>query len=688
MAKELFLEIGTEEIPAGFLPTALRDLDSMIRREFDSARIAYGAVRTFATPRRLVLVVSDVAEQQQRQQVEIAGPSVQVAFDAEGQPTRAALGFARSNGVDVADLEQRQTDKGTYLFLSRVIEGQPVADQLPEMLQRLVTGLSFRKSMRWADLDVRFARPVHWLVALFGGELVSVHFGNLTSGRTSRGHRFMAPAAFEVADFNDYLAKTREHFVIVDAAERKRIIADEIARVAREHGGALNVDEQLLDEVAYLVEYPTPLCGSFDEAFLQLPDELLITSMKAHQRYFTLTDPQGRLLPKFITISNTRPVDPAVVVRGNERVLRARLSDAMFFWKEDQKHKLESRLDALKNVVYQAQLGTSYEKVERFTALAETLARQLRPADVELTRRAARLAKCDLETGMVYEFPELQGVMGREYARLEGENPRVALAIYEHYLPVQAGGALPTDDIGAFVSLADKLDTLCGCFGVGLIPTGTADPYALRRSAIGILNIILDRGYVLSLPTCVAQAVAALEPKLTRPAAQVQDEVVTFLRQRLLNMLTAQEFPADVVEAVLAVRFDDVCDARRRVQALADFKQQDGFAALAATFKRAGNIIKGHSAGPVDPARCEQPCEAALLAALEQVEQALVADLQVADYAAALQRIAGLRPAVDAFFDGVMVMVEDTAVKDNRLALLTRVSSLFSGLADFSRLTA
>jgi len=688
MSKELFLELGTEEIPAGMLPIAMRDLERMIRKELTAARVEFGAVTTYATPRRLVLSVADVAEQQQRQELSLTGPSLKVAYDADGNPTKAAQGFARSNGVEVSELSQIETDKGSYLFLSKVIEGQPVCDELPAMLLKIVSSLSFKKSMRWKDLDIRFARPMHWMVALFGGEVVPFSYGELTSGNESFGHRFMSPQAFAVTGLEDFVAKAREHFIIVDPAERKEIIAREIGRVAREEGGDLNVDEGLLEEVAYLVEDPTPLCGSFDEEFLQLPDELLITSMKEHQRYFTLVDDQGRLLPKFITISNTRPKDPSVVVKGNERVLRARLADAMFFWKEDQKKSLESRLEALKSVVYQAKLGTSYAKVQRFTILAETLANQLDPSCLDLTRRAATLCKCDLETGMVYEFPELQGIMGREYAKIEGEDPRVATAIFEHYLPIQAGGDLPSDNVGAFVSLADKIDTVCGCFGVGLIPTGTADPYALRRCTIGILNIILDRDFRISLPTLVAQAVDQLEEKLNRSAAEVTAEVVEFIRLRFVNMLTGQGFPSDVVEAVLSAGFDDVIDARQRVEALSAMKKQQDFEALAATFKRVGNIIKGGVTDAVVESTFEEVCEKELFTELQRVQQDVTRLMASGDYPEVLRSIATLRPAVDAFFDGVMVMAKDEAVKTNRLALLTQVAGLFAGLADFSRIAA
>ncbi|MCK5913154.1 MAG: glycine--tRNA ligase subunit beta, partial [Desulfuromusa sp.] len=405
--------------------------------------------------------------QQQRQELELTGPPTRIAFDAEGKPTKAAEGFARTNGVDVDDLKTIKTEKGEYLFLSKVIEGGESVEQLPEILTRIIGKIPFKKSMRWKDLDIRFVRPIHWIVATFGGEVIPFTFGDLPSGHLSRGHRFMAPEEFSVSGVEDYLVKAEQHYVIPQIEKRRQLIEEQLEEIVKQVGGRINPDPDLLEEVTFLVETPQALVGTIEERFLQLPSELLITSMREHQRYFTLIDERGELLPHFITIANTLAKDPKVVVAGNERVLKARLSDAMFFWREDQKNKLESRLEALKKVVYQAKLGTSFEKVERFTELATGLAQQFSPETIELTRRAALLAKCDLETGMVYEFPELQGVMGREYALLEGEDPRVATAIYEHYLPTQAGGELPSDDIGAFVSLADKIDTICGCFSVG-----------------------------------------------------------------------------------------------------------------------------------------------------------------------------------------------------------------------------
>jgi glycyl-tRNA synthetase beta chain len=688
MSKEIFLEIGTEEIPAGFLPKAMADLERMIRKELESARLEFGEIKTFATPRRLALGVSDVAEDQPTLRTEAMGPAKQIAYDADGNPTKAAIGFARGQGVDVAELKLVKTEKGEYLFIEKEEPGRPTTELLKEVLPRVVAALSFKKSMRWETQDIRFARPMHWIVALFGGEVIPFSHGNLTSGNQSRGHRFMAPQEFTVTGMADWLEGCRKQFVTADHNERKATIREQVEATGKAAGGAAVLDEKLLEEVTYLLEDPTPLCGTFEEKYLQLPRELLVTSMREHQRYFTVEDAQGKLLNKFITVSNTRPEDKQVVVKGNEKVIRARLADAMFFWEEDQKIKLESNLDTLKNVIYQAKLGSSFEKVERFTQIAKGLAKRFEPAAVALTERAARLAKCDLESKMVYEFPELQGIMGREYSKLEGEDARVSTAIFEHYLPTEAGGTLPSDNLGAFVSIADKIDTICGCFGVGLIPTGSADPYALRRCAIGVLNIILDRGYPVSIPGLVEQSLGLLEAKLTRPHAEVQADVVEFIRLRLANMLTSRDFATDVVDAVLSARFDEPGDAVARVEALAALKTAADFEPLAVAFKRVGNIIKGGVDNPVQADLFEADCERALAAAIESTRQGVADQVGKGDYGAALQMIAALREPVDAFFDGVMVMAEDERVKANRLALLTQVADLFADIADFTRIAA
>ena len=688
MGKELFLELGSEEIPAGFLPVAMADLEKLISKEFDSAGIEYGAISTYATPRRLVLAVAGVAEEQPTRTSQAMGPAKKVAFGEDGKPTKAGEGFARGQGVAVEDLKIVSTDKGEYVCVEKTETGRRTAELLQEILPRLIGNLTFRKSMRWKDLEIRYARPLHWIVALFGTDTVPFSYGNLQSGMFSRGHRFMAPEEFQVSSLKDYLEEAENRYLVVDQERRKKMIAEQVEKLADETGGKLVPDAGLLEEVTYLVEYPQALLGSFDEEFRELPRELLITSMRSHQRYFSVEDKDGKLLPVFITVANTIAEDPAVVVAGNQRVIRARLSDAMFFWKEDQKARLETRLESLKNVVYQAKLGTSYEKVLRFKTLAVELAEKLETDAVKATERAAELCKCDLESAMVYEFPELQGVMGREYALIDGEDKRVATAIYEHYLPVEAGGELPSDNVGSFVSLADKIDTICGCFGVGLIPTGSADPYALRRSAIGILSILLGRNLPVSLRQLIGRSVELLEEKLTRPVAEVREDVLEFIRLRLFNMLTSQGFAHDVVDAVLSASFDDPLDAVARVKALAELKGQDDFEPLAVAFKRVVNIIKDGVETPVDDTLFEDETEKKLAAALDDVSAKVQKAVAAGDFMSALQIIATLRGPVDDFFDGVMVMAEDERIRTNRLALLTTAARIFADIADFSKIAA
>ena len=686
MAKDLFLEIGCEEIPAGFIPKALADMELLMRRELESARLEFGEIVTLGTPRRLVLAVRALAERQPDAELTAMGPAKSVAYDKEGNPTKAAQGFARGQGVEVSALKLVATEKGEYLAAVKSEIGRETAELLTEMLPRLVAAIPFKKSMRWSDLEVRFARPIHWIVALFDGVVVPFSFGNIDSGSVSRGHRFMANSTFPVRDFAHYLEECGRHFVIPDPAQRKEIIRREIGRVAKLAGGNVLPDEGLLEQVTFLVEYPSAVAGTFSPDFLAVPREVLITSMREHQRYFSLVDDAGKLLPGFITINNTLTEDPSVVVKGNERVLRARLSDARFFFEEDKKVPLESRVEALKSVVYQAKLGTSYEKMERFRELAAYLAAGLNPGVQEKVRKAATLCKADLVTGMVGEFPEVQGIMGREYALHEGYDREVANAIAEHYLPNQAGGELPASDIGAFVSLADKMDTICGCFSVGLIPTGSADPYALRRSALGIINIILEKGYRLKLNGFITASLDLLAAKTSRPREEVQRDVLEFFRVRFLNLL-ADRFPADVVDAVVAISFDDLVQASSKISALSEFRKREDFGPLAVAFKRVCNIVKEGVDTPVAAELFEDPAEGALHQALQSVSGTVAGAVASGDYLAALSGIATLKEGVDLFFEKVMVMAEDERVRGNRLALLTGIARLFAQLADFSRLS-
>ncbi len=642
--KELFLEIGCEEIPAGFIPRAIAEMEAIVTKELALARLAFSEVKTLATPRRLVLVVKGIPAVQPDAEITATGPSIKAAYDANGKPTKAAEGFARGQGVDVAALKTITTDKGEYLFVTKQEVGRPTYELLTELLPALVANIPFKKSMRWGDGDVRFARPVHWIVALFDGTIVPFSFGTIESGKLSRGHRVAVAA-----------------------------------------GGHLLPDEELLEQVAYLVEYPSAVHGTFSSEFLKVPKEVLITSMRSHQRYFSIVDANGALLPGFITINNTLTEAPSVVVKGNERVLRARLSDARFFFEEDQKIRLDDRVESLKKVVYQQKLGTSFEKMERFRSLAEGLADQLNPAVKSQTSRAAWLCKADLVSAMVCEFPEVQGIMGREYALHEGEAADVANAIAEHYLPTQAGGDLPVSDVGAFVSISDKLDTICGCFGVGLIPTGAADPYALRRATIGIIAIILDKGYRLSLQSLIDDSLKLLSAKLTRPKEQVASDVLDFFRARFVN-LTGSSYAADAVDAAIAAGFDDLVDVRDRIAALAEFKTHPDFEPLTVAFKRVGNIIKKGVDAPVDPSLFEDDAERALYEATQTVKSSADGLIALGAWLDALTEIASLRGPVDRFFDKVMVMAEDQRVQTNRLALLTAIARLFGKIADFSRI--
>jgi glycyl-tRNA synthetase beta chain len=684
---ELLLEIGTEEIPSGFIPKALKEMENLLAEEFQAQRIVCKEIKAMGTPRRLVLMGTGVAPGQEGRVVETIGPARRIAFDEQGNPTKAALGFARGQGIPAEELQIVQTEKGEYLCARREEKGEETSQLLPSILPRLIASIPFPKSMRWMDLDNAFARPIHWLLALFDGKVIPFQVGNITASNLSRGHRFMAVGSFPVKDISDYLRRLKNSFVIVNPDERKELIVAEATRAAAEVSAQILPDDELLEIVTYLVEYPVALRGTFAGEFLSLPREVLITAMREHQRFFSVGDPQGALLPFFVTISNTKPKDPGVVIRGNERVLHARLADAQFFFREDQKVPLMDRLEGLKKVVYHSKLGTSYEKVMRISSLAEVLARQIDPSLNETVKRASLLCKGDLITGMVGEFPGLQGVMGQIYARLSGEKEDVCLAIYEHYLPTAAGGTLPSSSSGAILSMADKLDTIVGCFSVGLVPTGTADPYALRRQTLGIIHTILDKGYSLSLGELVDKSLSLLTGKAERPPQEIKADVLEFFRGRMQNLFVARGISPDVVEAASAVGFDDPVDLERRAQALQDLKKDPDFEPLAVAFKRVVNISKSHSPGPVSAKRFEKPVEKNLFLAWQEIGRKAEDQIARKDFPAALRELSLLRKPVDEFFEGVMVMAEDQKVRKNRLTLLAHIARLFFKIGDFSKIT-
>jgi len=686
MGKELLLEIGTEEIPAAFLPKAIDDIKRLITKEFSEIRIGYGDVVAMATPRRLCLCVKDVAERQEDQLVEKLGPAKRVAFDEDGNPTKAALGFARGQGVDISDVETMTTEKGEYLCARKKITGEDTKALLSELLPKFITSIPFKKSMRWMNLDLRFARPIHWILALFGGDVIPFKLENISSGTMSCGHRFMSPAFFEIKNFDDYLKKTKENFVMINQDERRATIVDEANKAAQDVSGNILEDEDLLEEVTFLVEYPSVVRGSFEEEYLAIPKDVLTTSMMSHQKYFPITDNEGNLLPYFVTINNTVARDPLVVAAGNEKVIRARLADARFFFEEDQKIPLETKLEELKNVVFHSQLGTSYEKVMQFRDLAEHITEKINPSLKDNVSRAATLCKADLEMQMIYEFPELQGVMGKEYALIQGEDPIVATAIYEHYLPTAAGGDLPETDEGAIISIADKMDTIVGFFGINVIPTGTADPYALRRQALGIINIILERKYPLKLNALIEKSISILGNKMKRKQEEIQTAVLEFFKGRLENQLISQGHPYDVVDAVLTVDTSDLVRAFNKIEAMENFKTHEDFEPLASAFKRVGNIIKDFKDGSVDASLFETDEEKDLYDAFLSINETARTYLDQGNDQEALIEMARLRKPVDNFFDTVLVMAKDEKIRFNRLSLLENISQLFYRVADFSKI--
>jgi glycyl-tRNA synthetase beta chain len=687
MASELLLEIGTEEIPAGFIPPVLAEMAASLTKLLAQERIAVGEILTWGTPRRLTLVAKEVATSPAEVTEKVIGPPKAVAFDGAGQPTAAAQGFAKAQGVKVSDFIEVDTPRGVYLAVSRRTFGRPTFECLRELLPGFIQGLSFPKSMRWGALSLTFARPIHWILARFGGAVVPFNLGDVASGGVTYGHRFLAPEAREVADSGAYVAALKDAKVIVDPKERGAFLQAELTQAATQVGGEVVPNPGLLEENTFLVEYPSVVCGHLEKKFLELPDEVLITSMREHQRYFSLRGPDGRLLPYFLAVNNTLVRNPDLVRQGHERVLRARLSDAMFFYQDDRKTPLENRVEALKGVVFHSLLGTSYEKMARFRDLATILARILAPDLEGLGRRAATLCKADIVTEMVGEFPSLQGVMGRIYAQLSGEPAEVAAAIFTHYLPRHADDDLPEDLVGVLVGLADRLDTICGCFGVNLIPTGTADPYGLRRHALAIIRILRAQNLHLDLPEVVMAALDLLKGKISRTPEETALEVLDFLQTRLQHLLLSEGFEHETVAAVLAAGGRDLVDAADKVKALEEVRQSPEFPALAVAFKRVINISRDAAAGEVSELLFEHPEEKLLLDATGLMELEVAAALERRDYPAVCRALAKLRGPVDAYFDKVLVMAEDERLRRNRLSLLSRISQTFLQMADFSRIT-
>ncbi|HWK52867.1 MAG TPA: glycine--tRNA ligase subunit beta [Hyphomicrobiales bacterium] len=684
--QDLLIEIGTEELP----PKALLGLSNAFKDAFEAslrqAGLAYAGVTAFATPRRLALLVRALATQQPPRALEKWGPAVQAAFGADGKPSKAAIGFARSCGVDVAALEQRSDGKVTKLYYHAEQPGAATATLIPGMVEHALDALPIPKRMRWGSSRDEFVRPVQWVVLLFGDTVIDATLMGQRAGRITRGHRFLHPEPLTIDTPASYPALLQSGKVVADFAERRAAVRAQVEAKAKELGGNAIIDEALLDEVCSLVEWPVALAGRFDDAFLAVPKEALISSMKEHQKCFHLLDDQQHILPYFITLSNLESRDPAQVIAGNEKVIRPRLADAAFFFAQDRKQPLAARVEKLKSVVFQQELGTVYEKSQRVKRLAETLAKEL-GYDSALAARAAELGKCDLMTSMVYEFAELQGTMGYYYAKHDGEPEEVALALTEQYLPRFSGDALPTSATGRVLALAERLDTIAGLFGLGQPPTGSKDPFALRRAALGVLRLIIEQELPLSLPRAVAAAMAGFADN-----AKVKDasqEIVAFINERLRAYYADQGIATDVFLAVDAVRPASPLEFDARVKAVAHFAALPEAQALAAANKRVGNILQKAAGSPpvaCDPTLLQEPAERALHDALQATAATTDPLLAEGRFTEALAAMASLRASVDTFFDQVMVNAEDAALRDNRLALVAALRRLFLRVADISLL--
>lgn len=682
--QNFLVEIGTEELPPKALKTLATSFADNVEAELNQAGLTFDKIEWFAAPRRLAVKVLNLATQQPSKEIEKRGPAVSAAFDAEGKPTKAAEGWARGCGITVDQAERIATDKGEWLVHRAKIEGQPTKNLLNDIVANALAKLPIPKPMRWADKTVQFIRPVHTVTMLLGDELIEGEILGVASARTIRGHRFLGEKEFEIQHADQYPQLLREKgSVVADFNERKAEILAKSQAKATALGGVADIEESLLEEVTSLVEYPNVLAAKFEERFLAVPAEALVYTMKGDQKYFPIYDKDGKLLPHFIFVSNINPADPTAIIEGNEKVVRPRLTDAEFFFKTDLKQKLVDRLPRLETVLFQQQLGTLKDKTDRIEQLAGEIAKQI-GADEAKAKRAGLLSKCDLMTNMVFEFTDTQGVMGMHYARHDGEDEEVAVALNEQYMPRFAGDELPKSLVASAVALADKFDTLTGIFGIGQAPKGSADPFALRRAALGALRIIVEKNLPLDLEDLVKKSAALFGDKLTNQ--NVVADVVDFMLGRFRAWYQDEGIAVDVIQAVLARRPTRPADFDARVRAVSHFRTLDSAEALAAANKRVSNILAKADAaiGEINLTACVEPAEKALAEAVLALRTEVQPLIAQGDYTAVLDKLANLRTPVDRFFDNVMVNAEDPALRQNRLAILNTLQGLFLQVADIS----
>jgi len=691
--EKLLLEIGAEEIPAGYIVPALKALSTNLKNKLNAARVEHGDARLYGTPRHLAVMIDNVAKRQKTITTEVMGPPEKIAYDAAGNPSVAIQKFAEKVGVDVSALKVKKTEKGSYVCAKVVERGLATRTILKQMLPEVILSIPFPKTMKWGKLNITFARPIHSILALLGPQIVPFQLGNIKSGRTTFGHSFMHPSKIKISEPGDYVEKLASVQVVVDIEARKKETAREIGAAAAGVGGSVLPDEALLDIVTNLVEYPVATAGRFDEDFLNIPREILITAMREHQKYFAVVDDAGKLMSYFVAVNNTRTKDLNLVAKGHERVLRARLADAQFFYQSDIKVLFDPWNERLQGVLFQAKLGTMAEKIQRVMKVGAHVAGVVStdPVFHEHVVRAAGLCKADLVSQVVVEFPKLQGIMGRVYATLSKEPVDVAAAIEEHYRPTYSGGPLPETLTGAVLAIADKMDSICGCFSAGLVPTGASDPYALRRQGIGIIHIMLDKGLSIPLRDMVLNSLALFTGKNQKDFEDTAEKILTFLKNRMSRQLVDEGCSKDVIAAVISAGSDSVPEVWSRVNALESLKGAPDFEPLAIAFKRVVNIIRkaeGFEGAEVDEQLFEHPSESDLFAAFKDVRRQALVCLEKDRFEEGLLEIASLRDRVDAFFDGVLVMAEDKGVRNNRLALLGAIAELFDKFADFSKLSA
>ncbi|MDQ6421107.1 glycine--tRNA ligase subunit beta [Paenibacillus sp. LHD-117] len=691
MAKDLLLEIGLEEVPARFVRAAMNQLKDKMDKWLSDNRIGHGAIEAYATPRRLAVIVREVEEKQADSNEEAKGPSRKIAMDDAGNWSKAALGFARSQGVEPEQFYFQELAGVEYVYARKSSIGAETSGLLAEGLSTMITSMSFPKNMRWGGYELRFVRPIRWLVALFGAEVVPFEITGVETGRVSKGHRFLGEDA-SVETPAEYKDTLRAQLVIVDVEEREALIVSQIQGLMAEKSWNIAIKEDLLEEVLFLVEYPNVLFGTFDPSFLNIPQEVLITSMREHQRYFPVLDEAGKLLPFFVTVRNgdRRSID--LVAKGNEKVLRARLSDAKFFYAEDHKLTIDHALGKLETIVYHEELGTVADKVRRITAISKLISEALRieGAQADHIARAAAICKFDLVSQMVYEFPELQGIMGEDYAKKAGEHESVAKAVNEHYQPRFSGDRIPSELTGAIVSLADKIDTIVGCFSIGIVPTGSQDPYALRRQAAGIVQILLGQNLRMGLGELYEIGISVHEARgLKRSAEEIRKDLNDFFSLRIKNWLSEQAARYDVVDAVMAVGFDDLALTASRasaIQPLVAGADRTEFKLVVEAFNRVGNLAAKAESADIDPNLFAEATEARLYESWISARPGILTAIEHRDLSGALQQLSGLRPAISDYFDGVMVMDKDEKVRANRLATLSAIARDIALIADFSKL--